>query len=215
MPIARNNVEKSAVAAVCSGTRKDEIVRDLTDAGVTPLCAKRMVAAFVSLKETIAKEGTDRLEAKGLDAWVRRGTVVAFAPDLPPVVPQGHSLPWYPTGTPSSCRRAARIGALALAGTVLLACMAWNHKCWLTWLYGLAAAWVIVPPVWFWYEYHYIYCVKGQLTEFDKFKHGQQTGLAIWAGVAVALGVYISGDHFKAPSPAPGAAQPVNPENKK
>jgi hypothetical protein len=66
-------------------------------------------------------------------------------------------------------------------------------------IYMLAAAWAIGPAVWFWYEYFFVYRQHGDAAAFDEFKHGQQTAIAIWAGVTLSLAAFASSDHFKAP----------------
>ncbi|OAI00589.1 hypothetical protein A1353_19290 [Methylomonas methanica] len=67
---------------------------------------------------------------------------------------------------------------------------------------ALAAVWAVGAPVWFWYEYYFIYRANdgGLADSFDHFKHGQQTAIAIWAGLAASLGAFAASDFAKAPS---------------
>mgnify|MGYP001604867709 CR=1 FL=1 len=67
---------------------------------------------------------------------------------------------------------------------------------------GLAAMWAVGAPLWFWYEYFYIYRARGGglADSFDQFKHGQQTAVAIWAGLTVSLTAFAASDFSKPPS---------------
>jgi uncharacterized membrane protein len=62
---------------------------------------------------------------------------------------------------------------------------------------SLAAAWLIGAPLWFWYEYFFIYRAVGggQQDSFEFFKHGQQLAAAIWAGLAASLGAFAASDY--------------------
>jgi len=53
----------------------------------------------------------------------------------------------------------------------------------------LVGIWTIIPPVWFFVEYFYIYkrCEPHDTHKFDQFKHGQQLAAAIWAGLLAFL----------------------------
>jgi hypothetical protein len=66
---------------------------------------------------------------------------------------------------------------------------------------ALAALWAVGAPVWFWYEYYFIYrAEKGGLPDsFEHFKQGQQTAIAIWAGLAAVLGAFAASDFSKEP----------------
>ena len=55
----------------------------------------------------------------------------------------------------------------------------------------VAIAWTVLPPIWFWYEYFFIYR-KGhadgtQPPDFDMFKYGQDVSAKIWLAVVAAL----------------------------
>ena len=68
-------------------------------------------------------------------------------------------------------------------------------------IYVLAALWAVLPPIWFWFEYFFVYRVKGRDGTFELFKHGQQTSIAIWAGVTLSLVAFASSEYFKATKP--------------
>ena len=54
-------------------------------------------------------------------------------------------------------------------------------------LYFVAAVWSVFPPLWFWYEYYYIYQKYGNHEKFDKFKYGQDLSKAVWVGFGAVL----------------------------
>lgn len=63
----------------------------------------------------------------------------------------------------------------------------WKHNYFLP---VLIFAWTVFPPLWFWYEYFFLFKTFGKHENphaFDLFKHGQQTSRAIWAGVLACM----------------------------
>jgi hypothetical protein len=64
-------------------------------------------------------------------------------------------------------------------------------------IYGFAALWAIGAPVWFWYEYFYVYRRYGAVDTIEHYKQGLQVSVAIWAGVALTLGALASSDLLK------------------
>lgn len=76
-------------------------------------------------------------------------------------------------------------------------------------LFALAAAWTVVPPVWFWIDYFIVFRRGGDQAQFDEFKHGQQVSAAIWAAVALSLFALATSDAVKdraSQTPAGGGA---------
>lgn len=90
-------------------------------------------------------------------------------------------------------------GAVMLAGIILL----WN-----TWeaanqepatdpekvelkrrLAGLLAIWTLAPPLWFAFEYLFLYKPQGLAGSWETFKHGQEMWAKLWAGVVALLGL--------------------------
>ena len=64
-------------------------------------------------------------------------------------------------------------------------------------IYGLvllAFFWGVLPPIWFWAEYWWLYMRHGDGSDaaFAQFKHNQTRSAAIWAGILVFLGVILS-----------------------
>lgn len=60
-----------------------------------------------------------------------------------------------------------------------------------------ALGWTLVPPVWFWCDYFQLYRRFGTADTLELFKYGQQVSAAIWAAIAVTLGLLSASDHFK------------------
>src|SRR5437764_367181 len=92
-----------------------------------------------------------------------------------------------PLWTSETARRVihcvAWTSAAALIVTLGLALYGWQSKC-LELIVGLASFWAVLPPVYFWYEYHFIYRrYEKNLDAFERFKYGQQLSVAIWAGL--------------------------------
>ena len=65
------------------------------------------------------------------------------------------------------------------------------------WLLVLAVAWGVLPPLWWWIEFFFVYPRHHTDQKFELLKHGAQASLAIWAPIAVALAAYGSSDYFK------------------
>ncbi|HEX7912508.1 MAG TPA: hypothetical protein VF534_31075 [Paraburkholderia sp.] len=62
---------------------------------------------------------------------------------------------------------------------------------------GLAAFWVIWPPLWFYYEYFWLYRSAAAPDSFEMFKHGQQVAVAIWAGISLTLSGLAASDFVR------------------
>ena len=54
------------------------------------------------------------------------------------------------------------------------------------------AFWTLGPPIWFWFEYFWLFKSFGDPAKLEEFKHGQQVSASIWAGV-VAFMIFASG----------------------
>ncbi len=83
---------------------------------------------------------------------------------------------------------------------------------------SLAFLWAIGAPVWFWYEYFFLYIGEGLPESFELYKHGQQLSIAIWAGLALSLGALAHSDVFKQPEKpcqqTTSSAQPSAPADR-
>jgi hypothetical protein len=64
-------------------------------------------------------------------------------------------------------------------------------------LYTAIGVWAIVPPLWFWFEYCYLYRTYGQNDTLELFKYGQDVGKAIWAGGVATLIALAASDVVK------------------
>jgi len=60
-----------------------------------------------------------------------------------------------------------------------------------------AGCWAVGAPIWFWFEYFWLYRECGNPGSFDLYKHGQQLSIAIWAGLALSLSALAGNDMFK------------------
>jgi hypothetical protein len=51
--------------------------------------------------------------------------------------------------------------------------------------------WAVLPPIWFWYEYFFVYKPpkkdEAPRTDFESFKYGQDVSSKIWIAVVSAL----------------------------
>lgn len=63
------------------------------------------------------------------------------------------------------------------------------------------SVWIVVPPIWFWFEFFYLYKKENPKPDLDEFKHGQDQSSKIWlALVTVLLGMYFGRDLIREPS---------------
>ena len=51
----------------------------------------------------------------------------------------------------------------------------------------IAAGWMSLPPVWFFFEFHYVR--KHRPGSLDSLKESQESAAKVWAGVAAALAI--------------------------
>jgi hypothetical protein len=58
-------------------------------------------------------------------------------------------------------------------------------------IYIIFAAWAVLPPLWFFFEYHYVRSKKPTQIELDNLKGSQEQAARVWAGVATALAILI------------------------
>ena len=89
----------------------------------------------------------------------------------------------------------AGIALLALMVTALIAykhlteptSASWQHA-----LQGAWLSWLIVPPLWFFFEYQFLFKHYGPDGAFESFKYGQDVASKIWLGIAAALTVLVA-----------------------
>ena len=67
--------------------------------------------------------------------------------------------------------------------------------------------WVLGPPLWFWFEYFFLYRKMAdneiRKMKFDEYKHGVDVASKLWlALVTVLLGLYFGKDFSRTPSPS-------------
>jgi len=67
----------------------------------------------------------------------------------------------------------------------------------------IVVAWIILPPVWFWIDYFFIYLRNHKMgaqppPDIDLFKYGQDVSSKIWLAVStVLLALYFGKDFWK------------------
>lgn len=103
---------------------------------------------------------------------------------------------------PADCRARFIVkGAIAASIIVFLATSWFVVAAWKSHdpmpVYICTAVWAVTPPVWFWFEYFYLYRRYGNPDTLELFKYGQQVAAAIWAGIAISLAAFVSSEHFK------------------
>lgn len=65
--------------------------------------------------------------------------------------------------------------------------------------------WILLPPIWFWLEYFFLYKDEGTaVVKLEAFKHGQEQSAKIWLALVTLLaGLYFGKDLVReAPSPS-------------
>ena len=107
----------------------------------------------------------------------------------------------YPAGTPQrkTIDRMSVVAPALAVITILLSLAIAASDCpnGKAVVFGLAAAWAILPPCWFLYDFLYLYKRVGKPETWETFKHGQQLAVALWAGLTASLGVLGASDFVK------------------
>jgi hypothetical protein len=88
------------------------------------------------------------------------------------------------------------VATIALAVVVIVSLPSWSQLAMLL----LAAAWGIGGPMWFFFEYFFIYRKSGAPNSWELFKHGQQLSGAVWVALTASLIVVGTSDLIKGPS---------------
>ncbi len=88
------------------------------------------------------------------------------------------------------------LGVIFLVATLIFVCKALRDKK-IESVYFALMFWAVIPPVWFWIEYHFLYRCYGVTGTFELFKYGQNVSIAIWAGLTFSLAAIANSDHFK------------------
>lgn len=71
--------------------------------------------------------------------------------------------------------------AIALAGWSVFD-LSLRSLRWYSWVYG---SWVIGPPIWFFFEYHFVFSRKDD--RLEQFKYAQDLAQKFWAALLVLL----------------------------
>ena len=72
------------------------------------------------------------------------------------------------------------------------------------WKAGILLFWVLMPPVWFWFEYFFLYRYDALTlpngdakADWDSFKYGQDLSAKIWLALVTALTILFFGKDIK------------------
>ncbi len=90
---------------------------------------------------------------------------------------------------------AAGIALFALVATVIIV---YKHldeptsNSWRTAVRAVWLGWVVVPPLWFVFEYQFLFKTYGPDGAFEAFKYGQDVASKVWLGIAAALTVLVA-----------------------
>ena len=88
-----------------------------------------------------------------------------------------------------------RVSALGFVLLIASACWLWMHQC--DPLNGfsilIGCFWIVAPPLFFLFEYFYIYPRWGRLDRLEHFKIGQELASKFWAASLVILYVCATG----------------------
>jgi hypothetical protein len=91
--------------------------------------------------------------------------------------------------------------AIVLLASLVLGCWGvWEgfdpHKCIKVAQAIVLGLWILLPPIWFWFEYFFLYKDKtASGVELEAFRHGQDQSAKIWlALVTILAGLYFGKD---------------------
>jgi hypothetical protein len=80
------------------------------------------------------------------------------------------------------------VAVAAIVGSAVAIGIARDHARWRWLCIPLISAWVICPPVWFIWEYHWISgWPVGELPDIEAFKYSQELASKVWAAAVVLL----------------------------
>jgi len=103
-------------------------------------------------------------------------------------------------GIPIRWLRIARtVTILALLLTITVIWFFINNKHDATWRHlfsTLWVAWVVVPPLWFSFEYFSLFKKHGETGAFEAFKYGQELASRAWLSIAAVMSV-VGAEIFK------------------
>jgi Na+/melibiose symporter-like transporter len=109
--------------------------------------------------------------------------------------PKRHIYPAEQTLPRNVLRAAFVIALIAIVATLLVVYLSWGTEDDRTaLLYCTIGLWAIVPPLWFWFEYFWLYRRYGEPDTVELFKYGQDLSKAIWAGGLAALIAFAASD---------------------
>ncbi|WP_322106022.1 hypothetical protein [Paraburkholderia sp. J41] len=156
-----------------------------------------------------------RARLKGLQDAIADLELVANlalgVPPPPPATPDPARFDIYQFRPEQTCLRQARLWlwAVALASvaffiyTLLAAWFAPPCRPPVM-LFILAVIWGVAPPLFWWFEWFFVFRYYRNADNLETFKYGAQLSLAIWAAVVVSIAAYSNSDYFKPAAPSDG-----------
>jgi hypothetical protein len=113
------------------------------------------------------------------------------------------------------------IGVLSACGLLASVLFGWcelgvgfnRNDCVKVWQAIILCGWILAPPIWFWFEYFFLYDRLGTAKpDAEEFRHGQEQSAKIWlALVTVLLGLYFGKDFSHESSTPPDVKQQSAP----
>lgn len=79
------------------------------------------------------------------------------------------------------------VGVIAVAGLVQTVRVLFRGATTQRTRLALLAAWTLLPPLWFWFEYFYLYKPFAPAGTFEAFKYGQDISAKIWAAIVAVI----------------------------
>jgi hypothetical protein len=107
----------------------------------------------------------------------------------------GHRFIYKGTPVEQMPNLATTVSVAFILLTVILLVIYWNTRTRKpAILYGLFAFWALVPPLWFTFDFYYLYKRYGAPGSFDMMQYGLQISDRFWAAILALLAAIIYRD---------------------
>jgi hypothetical protein len=74
---------------------------------------------------------------------------------------------------------------------------------------GVLLIWIVIPPLWFWFEYYFLYKKLGpSRPSMDEYKYGVEVSSKIWLALVSALLIMYFGENLTRDSSPPPSNAP-------
>lgn len=111
--------------------------------------------------------------------------------------PSGKELIYCANGLPEKqlvlIRNIAITGLFSTLAIAMLHFIFREESIWKNALIFCWSTWIIAPPIWFSYEYFYLFKKYGPENSFEAFKCGQELASRAWLGISAILTLIVSG----------------------